>query len=61
MDRLESVEKKLKMLEDGMESVKAMCWNKMAQQKMDPVKPTGKKEGRPEKKGWPYRLLFGGE
>ena len=34
MERLEAVEKKLKMLESDMESVKAMCWNKMAQQNM---------------------------
>jgi putative secretion ATPase (PEP-CTERM system associated) len=61
MDRLDSVEKKLKLLEDSMESVKAMYWNKMAQQKMDPMKPVEKKEERPVKKGWAYRLLFGGE
>ena len=61
MERLEAVERKLKMLEDNMESVKAMYWNRMAQQKMDPMKSVEKKEGRPEKKGWAYRLLFGGE
>jgi hypothetical protein len=61
MDRLEAVEKKLKLLEDSMESVKAMCWNKMALQKMEPMKQVDKKGERPVKKGWAYRLLFGGE
>ncbi|XXJ20927.1 XrtA/PEP-CTERM system-associated ATPase [Desulfovibrio caledoniensis] len=61
MDRLEAVEKKLKLLEDSMESVKAMCWNKMAQQRMEPMKQVDKKGERPVKKGWAYRLLFGGE
>jgi putative secretion ATPase (PEP-CTERM system associated) len=61
MDRLEAVEKKMKALESDMESVKAMCWNRMAQPKAAPMKQEEKKEERPAKKGWAYRLLFGGE
>ncbi|OIQ49150.1 hypothetical protein BerOc1_01074 [Pseudodesulfovibrio hydrargyri] len=61
MNRLESVEKRLKMLEDGMESVKAMCWNRMAQPRLEPTAKVEKKEERPAKRGWAYRLLFGGE
>ncbi|MGE4423610.1 MAG: XrtA/PEP-CTERM system-associated ATPase [Pseudodesulfovibrio sp.] len=61
MNRLDTLEKRVQLLQDGLESVKAMYWNKMAQQKMEPVKPVEKKEGRPTKKGWAYRLLFGGE
>lgn len=61
MDRLGAVERTLKMLEDDMESVKAMCWNKIAQQKMETMNQAGKKEGRSVKRGWAHRLLFGGE
>lgn len=61
MDRVDALEKKLNLLQDSLESVKAMYWNKMAQQKMEPMKQVEKKEGRPAKRGWAYRLLFGGE
>ncbi|WP_319583442.1 XrtA/PEP-CTERM system-associated ATPase [uncultured Pseudodesulfovibrio sp.] len=61
MDKLEAVEKKLQMLESDMESVKAMYWNKMAQQKMEATKPAENEGKRPGKRGWAYRLLFGGE
>jgi putative secretion ATPase (PEP-CTERM system associated) len=61
MDRLDAMEKKIRVLQDGLESVKAMYWNNAAQQKMESMKRSDEDKGRPEKRGWAYRLLFGGE
>lgn len=61
MDRLDAMEKKVRVLQDSLESVKAMYWNNAAQQKMESMKLTEEEKRQPEKKGWAYRLLFGGE
>jgi len=60
MDRLEKIEGRLKMQQDGLESVKAMYWNTAAKQKMDSIKQQ-EEEKSPPKRGWVSRLLFGGE
>lgn len=61
LDRIQTLEKTLRMQQENLESVKAMYWNNAAKQKMDAIKEQEEKNGRSRKRGWAHRLLFGGE
>lgn len=61
LERLDMIENKLKMQQENLESVKAMYWNNAAKQKMEEIKLQEEEKGQPSKRGWAYRLLFGGE
>ncbi|QGY39183.1 AAA family ATPase [Pseudodesulfovibrio cashew] len=61
LERMEALEKQVRVLQDSLESVKAMYWNNAAQKQMEAMSRVEGEKRQAAKRSWAYRLLFGGE